>query len=73
MKERPILLELTANDAMWVWRMADVMIDMSKEVEGKDVVWSDVNRCLGEIAREVRDELSRQGVSGDPVLDEVRS
>lgn len=63
---KTIRLEFNERDAMWVWRVMDMMADLTFMTGGLVALeHSDINQSLGEIARQVRDELSRQGVSGD--------
>ncbi len=59
---KPVQMEWTADEAMWVWRMADLMDDIA----GSFVEPSEAELRLAWIARRVRDGLSAQGVSGDP-------
>lgn len=64
-----IRLELNEYEAVWVWRMADVMTDLSNMSPGMVMMEStSANQGLGEIARHVRDELSKQGVTGDGMV-----
>lgn len=66
MTEKTYRLEFTPEEAMWVWRVMDVMTDLSGMSTGLVMMESrEVNQRLGETACQVRDELSAQGMSGD--------
>lgn len=64
---KTIRLEFNEWEAMWVWRMADVMTDLTTMTLGLHEEPA-INQSLGEIARQVRDDLSRQGVTGDGMV-----